>query len=160
MDATITTPSPSANGAHPLDTAALATIERLDRIEALRANGWKVDMSAGQSATLCDPTMVTERQRRAFKAASVNAKLAKRDGTDPAAGSALIATDDYMIVMFLRAWTLAAQLPNVGYVDSLQDLPGVDYDKLVLVCTDLVPEAFVDMTISREEGSPFSPTSA
>lgn len=141
------------NGRDANDQKAKDTLARLARVAELRANGWNIDLSGGQKATLCDPALVTERQRRAFKTASVNAK---RPGGD---GAQLVSTDDYLIVMFLRAWTLPQPLPAVGNVDSLQDLPSVDFDKLVLTCSDLVPEAFVDMTISREEGSPFSPTS-
>lgn len=155
----------TTNGRHAQATAsetdrkALAELQRQQRVATLKAAGWKVDLSGGQTATLCDPADVTERQRRAFKAASVKAKIASREGAESAADQ-LVGSDDFLIVTFLREWSLPAPVANIYSTDSLQELPGRDFDRLVLVCNDLVRDAFLDLEVSMEESSPFGASSA
>jgi hypothetical protein len=155
---------PATNGSHAqvaaseADQKALTELQRLQRVADLKAAGWTVDLSGGQTATLCDPADVTERQRRAFKAASVKAKIASRNG-DASAADQLVGSDDFLIVTFLRAWSLPHPVANMHATDSLQELPGRDFDRLVHVCNDLVRDAFLDLEVSVEESSPFGASS-
>lgn len=154
----------TTNGAGPqaemskADQEILEKVRRLGRVSALRVKEWKVELSGGRSATLCDPAQLTERQRRGFKETSVRVRKAQEAGGDHAALT--VASDDQLIVTFLRSWTLDAPLPSATDTDSLLDLPGVDYDHLVWVCTDLLREAFVDFTPDTEPSSPFDASSA
>lgn len=140
--------------------------ERKGRVQTLSLGGWKVDLSGGHKATLCDPTEIPERKRRAFKnvgvamkqheAASLEAAQRGQPPLPPIDPAMMTKGDDLMIVMFLRDWDVQIPMPSIDALDPLQDLPGQDYDALIWACRDLVPDAFLDQKVSVDPASPFS----
>lgn len=146
--------------ANPADAKALAELARIGRVSKLRTEGWVVELSGGQRATMCDPALLTERQRRHYKVVSFRVGEARRNATDrDQAAAVVVASDDHLITTFLREWTLDLPLPTQADADSLQDIPGPDYDHLVWVCNDLIHDAFVGFEPELEPSSPFAASS-
>ena len=167
-----TTTLPTTNGNHAqaaateTDRKALAHLNRIQRIAALRAKGWKVELSGGQWATLSDPELLTERKARAIKVAMVRSTpQAPTSDTGSIAmdAEAVIDSGYILVAAFLSGWSFG-ELPTVANFDRLLDLPSRDYSALQTAAEDLKDEAFTDFSPTPEtladSSSPFTSGSA
>lgn len=165
----MTTTVATTNGNHAqaeaseTDKKILAELARKVRVDALRANGWKVELGAG-TATLIDPRRLPERKAKAIKLAMMRSS---RDGENVDPEPALEA--GYVLcAAFLDSWTVDLPLPSVANTDPFLDLVAVDYRKLSDAVADIKPEAFpdydtpseADLTPAADKTSPFTSGSA
>lgn len=150
------------------DKRILVHLGRNERIAALRAKGWKVELSGGQWATLTDPELLPERKARAIKLAMLRSTpMAPTDGG--ASGSiamdheAVIDSGYILVAAFLSGWS-RGELPTVANFDALLDLNSRDYSALQTAAEDLRDEAFTDFSPTPaalvDPASPFAAGSA
>ena len=154
------------NGQPDAEQRAKAREERRERVLKLEMKGWKVDLSDGQTATLCDPKTVTEAQRSSFKNAGLRTRAleealdrALKQGHMPLELVNRLAEeagngDRRIIVMFLRDWTLPFPMPTADNLFPLGELPSGDFDTLFMACADLLEDLFVNLDNSEDPTSP------
>lgn len=151
-----TTPPPThatTNGNAPetemtdAERKALRLLEQMQRIDALRANGWKVELSGSQWATLHDPDVVLERQARAIKVAMLRSAP---DGTHLDA-DAMIQSSYVVAAAFIAAWSLPLPLPTVTETASLLEVPARDFSILSAVTGDLRDVLFAEAPTATAE---------
>lgn len=159
---TVTTSNGSAGQAeaNETDRRILAELERRQRVAALRASGWTVALSGGQTATLIDPEEITERRIKACKVAMMRA-APQRKG-DAMDAEAAIDSSYVLVAAFLAGWTLTVDLPSIGNPDTLLDLKAKDFRLLSDAVADVRPEAFPDYGTPTPEAlaDPHSPLGA
>lgn len=130
----------------------------------------------GGSATLRDPKLVTERQRRPvarlqqrLAGSPVGQLLAAKDSlTDEAfevEARSLLGTDDWallddlndaLVVALVESWTYPAAVT----LDGLLDLPAESYDALKAEASKHVTELMPSFAVSASETSPTPPSVA
>lgn len=162
---TLTDAPVSTNGSSPAEQAKAATgarinadIERRQRVGALAARGWKVDLSGGQWAVLRDPAGVPERLIRPLKVAQARTAAASADAAGHTTMSmdheAVILSGYVMVATFVESWS-RGEPPTPANLDPLLDLPSRDYAALQTACQDLAAEAMTDYQADLEPTSPF-----
>lgn len=163
---TATVPSVNGQAAAATDAAIAARLARDARIAALRANGWKVQLSGGHHATLSDPEALPERKARAIKVAMLRStpRAPTSDtGSIDMDADAVIDSGYIVVAAFLSAWS-RGEVATVANFEPLLDLPSRDYSALQAACEDLRDEAFTDYAPSaealRDPASPFGAPSA
>lgn len=174
MGADVTTTTlPTTNGNHAqaeaskTDQGIITLLGRTQRIAALRAKGWKVELSGGRWAILTDPELLPERKARAIKVAMVRSTPmapTTNTGTIGMDADAVIDSGYILVAAFLSGWSLG-ELPTVTNFDALLDLPARDYSALQSACEDLKDEAFTDYSPSTpaalaDPSTPFAAGSA
>lgn len=131
------------------DAKIIRHLSRTQRVAALKAKGWKVELSGGQWATLTDPDRLPERKARAIKVAMVRSTPAaptSDTGSIAMDADAVIDSGYICVAAFVSAWSLG-ELPTVTNIAPLLDvLNSRDYSALQSVCEDLKDEAFTDWT--------------
>lgn len=124
------------------DRQTIDAATRQGRIAALRAKGWRVELSCGQWATVADPDTITERKVKPIKIAMLESVQVNPDGTQQPNPGATIGGGYVVVAAFMTAWSLPFPLPTPENTDSLLELSARDFSTLSTVATDLREEAF------------------
>lgn len=164
-----TTTLPGTNGNHAQTAASetdkriLAELNRKQRVAALRAKDWRVELSGGGWAKLSDPELLPERKARAIKVAMLRSVAVDENGNSRPDPEATIDGGYVVIVAFLSAWSFG-EMPAIGNVDRLLDLNSRDVAALSMAASDLREEAMSDFSPTPEaladQSSPFTSGSA
>lgn len=145
---------------------------RSERVAALRANGWKLELDGDQWVQLCDPAEITEGNRQVIKEAMFQAQLvsdridkAVADGNFAAVdvlgqrqAALAIKGDHQLVALFVRSWSFDIPVPNVRSVESMAQIPGHIFDRLHYAVNDL--KLFLDASPSSDSHSDFSGSAA
>lgn len=159
------------NGTAPVKPDPVAAkVAATLRVDDLRAKSWKVTLPGNEWAVLCDPATVTNGRRRKFKEAGTSiGMLTEKIEVAMATGNVAVVEaltvrqgvigaglDLIQVAMFVTSWSFSLPTPTPDDLSSLDALPGLAFDRLFHVTSDLLDAVFFnDETTAMDVDSPF-----
>lgn len=113
----------------------------------------KIDLPGGAWASLRDPAVVTERQRKPFVTAM--GRASKFEGMDDSGFAAILDLQDSLVLALVDSWSFDAPVS----ADGMLDLPAQTVDALRRACQPFQAGLLPDFAPTPDPASPSAPSS-